>query len=215
MSQRIILADDHPVVLTGIRMTLNSAFCDAIIVSEARSTDELIQQLKHHPCDLLITDFSMPNGKIPDGIRLISYIRRHFPRTKVIIITMINNPFILTNLLKLGVSGLFDKRQPLELLIHAITRTSMGSTYISETFSDIQNPLSHDNNPHPPLSLCELEVVRLISQNYTGREIAKVLNRSEKTISRHKRAAMQKLGTRYVSDLASYVQNNGLGNVQP
>ncbi|WP_350579705.1 response regulator transcription factor [Pseudomonas sp. HY2-MNA-CIBAN-0224] len=121
MSQRIILADDHPVVLTGIRLTLNCAFCDAII-SEARSTDELIQLLKHHPCDLLITDFSMPDGKTPDGIRLISYIRRHFPRTKIIIITMINNPLILSNLLKLGVSGLFDKRQPLEQLIHAITR---------------------------------------------------------------------------------------------
>lgn len=214
MSQRIILADDHPVVLSGMRMTLNSASYDTLIVSEARSTDELIQQLKHHPCDLLITDFSMPDGEKPDGIRLISYIRRHFPRTKIITITMINNPLILRNLLKLGVSGLFDKRQPLEQLLQAIKHVSMGLIYIGETYSDIHHPSSLDDKPHLPLSLCEFEVVRLISQNYSGRDVARVLNRSEKTISRHKRAAMQKLGIHCVSDLASYVQNNGLGNAQ-
>ena len=206
MSKRIILADDHPVVLTGIRMTLRNTPYTSDIVCEAGSTDELIQKLKTHPCDILITDFSMPNGIFPDGIMLISHIRRQFPQIKIIIMTMLNNAVILRELLTLGVSGLFDKNQPIKKLVHAVSRTPLGLTYISQTFSTACAPSQHGENALQALSKRETEILRLLGHNYSGRDIAKLLNRSEKTISRHKRMAMQKLGIQFNGELIEYAK---------
>ncbi|MFP3514897.1 response regulator transcription factor [Pseudomonas sp. SIMBA_077] len=207
MNQRIILADDHPVVLIGIGMAIDKAPFSAHIVGEANSTHGLILQLKNTPCDLLITDLSMPNGEFPDGVMLIRYIRRYYPTTKIIIITMLNNPIILRTLLNLGVVGLCDKNQPIEQLICAITWTSKGQTYISDTFFNLRNQSKRGETLHQSLSVRELEVIRLIGQNRSGREIAKTLNRSEKTISRHKRMAMQKLGIRFDSELVEFAKS--------
>lgn len=210
MSPRIVVADDHPVVVMGIRMALSHSRYASSFTAEAVSTDELIQHLKQHHCDILITDFSMPQGNFPDGMVLIKHIRSHYTTLKIIVMTMLSNPLIHNEILKTGVHGLFDKHQPLEGLINAITRVSNGNTYISDTFSSVRvSPLRGDTR-HNPLTGRELEVLRLFGQNRSGREIAEHLNRSEKTISRQKRMAMQKLGIRCNSDLTEYVRKNGL-----
>ena len=190
----------------GIRMALSNSRYASSITAEAVSTDEMIQLLKQQHCDVLITDFSMPNGNFPDGMVLIKHMRSHFATLKIIVITMLSNPLILHEILKTGVHGLFDKHQPLEGLISAITRVAKGNTYISDTFSNVlASPLRGDTR-HKPLTGRELEVLRLFGQNRSGREIAAHLNRSEKTISRQKRMAMQKLGVRGNSDLTEYIR---------
>ena len=210
MSPCILVADDHPVVVMGIRMALSNSRYAASITAEAVSTDELIQRLKQQHCDILITDFSMPNGHFPDGMVLIKHIRRHYTTLKVIVMTMLSNPLILNEILKTGVHGLFDKHQPLEGLINAITRVGKGNTYISDTFSSaLTSPLRGDTR-HKPLTGREVEVLRLFGQNQSGREIAEHLNRSEKTISRQKRMAMQKLGIQCNSDLTEFIRKNGM-----
>ena len=208
MNPRIVVADDHPVVVMGIRMALSSSCYACTITAEAVSTDELIQRLKQQNCDILITDFSMPNGKFPDGMVLIKYIRSHFTTLKIIVMTMFNNPLILNEIIKTGVHGLFDKHQPLEGLINAITRVGKGNTYISDTFSSVRASSLRGDTLHKNLTARELEVLRLFGQNRSGREIAIHLNRSEKTISRQKRKAMQKLGIRCNSDLTEYIRRN-------
>lgn len=210
MSLRICVADDHPVVVMGIRMALCNSRYASSISGEAVSTDELVQHLKRQHCDILITDFSMPNGHFPDGMVLIKYIRSHFTALKIIVMTMLSNPLILREILKTGVHGLFDKHQPLEELISAIKRVSEGNTYISETFSSVQASPQRGDILHKPLTGRELEVLRLLGQNRSGREIAEHLSRSEKTISRQKCMAMQKLGIRCNSDLTEYIRKNGL-----
>ena len=210
MNPRIVVADDHPVVVMGIRMALSSSCYACTITAEAVSTDELIQRLKQQNCDILITDFSMPNGKFPDGMVLIKYIRSHFATLKIIVMTMFNNPLILNEIIKTGVHGLFDKHQPLEGLINAITRVGKGNTYISDTFSSVRTSSLRGDTLHKTLTARELEVLRLFGQNRSGREIAIHLNRSEKTISRQKRMAMQKLGIRCNSDLTEYIRRNGM-----
>ncbi|MQT24972.1 response regulator [Pseudomonas helleri] len=137
MSPRICVADDHPVVVMGIRMALSNSRYASSITAEAVSTDELIQRLKQQHCDILITDFSMPNGEFPDGMVLLKHIRSHFVTLKIIVMTMLNNPLILSQILKSGVHGLFDKHQPLEGIINAITRVDKGKTYISDTYSSL------------------------------------------------------------------------------
>lgn len=210
MSPRIVVADDHPVVVMGIRMALGNSRYASSITAEAVSTDELIERLKQQHCDILITDFSMPHGNFPDGMVLIKHIRSHYTSLKIIVMTMLSNPLIHNEILKTGVHGLFDKHQPLEGVINAITRVGNGNTYISDTFSSVRaGPLRGDTR-HKSLTRRELEVLRLYGQNRSGREIAEHLNRSEKTISRQKRMAMLKLGIQCNSDLTEYVRKNGL-----
>lgn len=210
MSPRIIVADDHPVVVMGIRMALGNSRYASAIMAQAVSTDELMQRLKQQHCDILITDFSMPNGDFPDGMVLIKHIRSHFTTLKIIVMTMLSNPLILNEIMKTGVHGLFDKHQPLEGLINAITRIGKGNTYISDTFSNALTSTLRGDTRHTPLTARELEVLRLFGQNRSGREIAEHLKRSEKTISRQKRTAMQKLGIGSNSDLTEYVRRNGM-----
>lgn len=215
MSQRIILADDHPVVLMGARMALtlpaNSPFS---VVAEAHNADELIQRLERSPCDILVCDYSMPYGRFPDGLALMSYIKRHFSHVQLIVMTMLRNPTLLQALLNNGVRGLFDKHSALSELKQALHTVTRGRPYLSPSFASLLDAqaLFHATNDEPKASLSqrELEVVRLFVQGLSGRQIAAQLNRSEKTISRQKRTAMDKLGLGHDSGLVEFARVNGL-----
>lgn len=205
---RVIIADDHPVVLVGMRMNLSSLTNPTIcIIDEATTPEALILLLEGQTCDLLITDFLMPSNKSPDGLALVSYIRRNFPGIKLLVMTMVNNPLILWQLLKLKVNGLIDKNStPLEFR-NAVRLSINGGNYLSPSFNLLLDSAKKGDITHSNLSPKELEVVRLFGQELDGREIAKRLNRSEKTISRQKRTAMKKLSIKSNSQLAAYGQD--------
>jgi two-component system, NarL family, captular synthesis response regulator RcsB len=209
---RIILADDHPVVLAGVEMVLAAAGLS--VVAKAQNADELIELLKRIPCDLVISDYSMPGGHFPDGLALMGYLKRHYPACPLIVITMLRNPTMLQALLNTGANGLFDKRSPLQHLKQAILTITQGRRYVCPAFVDI---LKSQSLPAPgadgasvSLSERELEVVRLFVQGLSGRQIAAQLNRSEKTISRQKRTAMDKLGLDHDGGLVEFVRVSGL-----
>lgn len=213
--QRIILADDHPVVLMGARMALCSPSDTAFsIVAQAHNADELIDRLEHTPCDILVSDYSMPYGRFPDGLALMGYLKRHFGHVPLIVMTMLRNPSLLQALLNSGVCGLFDKRSPLSELKQAVQSVSKGRRYLSPSFAEILEaqtlPRASTDAPRVSLSEREMEVVRLFVQGLSGRQIAAQLNRSEKTISRQKRTAMDKLGLGHDGGLVEFAQMNGL-----
>jgi two-component system capsular synthesis response regulator RcsB len=215
MPLRIILADDHPVVLTGVEMTLcqppDSAF---LIVAQAQNADELIAHLEQTPCHLLISDYSMPYGRFPDGLALMGYIKRHYGHIPLIVMTMLRNPSLLQALLNTGVNGLFDKRSPMGELKRAVNTVIRGRRHLCPSFAGIikaQNlPSTGTDAPSVSLSERELEVVRLFVQGLSGRQIAAQLNRSEKTISRQKRTAMVKLGLGHDGGLVEFARLSGM-----
>lgn len=192
---RIILADDHPVVLLGARMALEAITTLPLsVVAQASSPAELIFQLEHEPCDLLITDYSMPICRQPDGLALISYIHRNYKNTKIMVMTMARSNLLMQHLLTTGVRGVFDKHRPLDELSQAVTSVLKGEKYLSPSLeSNIKN-IKNGIPRQLKLTPKEYEVIRLLGEGLAGREIAKRLNRSEKTISRQKRSAMQKQG---------------------
>jgi two-component system capsular synthesis response regulator RcsB len=216
MPLRIMLADDHPVVLTGVEMTLrqppDSAF---LIVARAQNADELIAHLEKTPCHLVISDYSMPYGRFPDGLALMGYLKRHYGHIPLIVMTMLRNPSLLRALLNTGVNGLFDKRSPMEQLRRAVDTVIRGRRHLCPSFAGVleaQNlPASDTHAPSVNLSDRELEVVRLFVQGLSGRQIAAQLNRSEKTISRQKRTAMDKLGLGHDGGLVEFARTSGLG----
>lgn len=183
---RIILADDHPVVLTGIEMVLAGAGFS--VVAKARNADELLQHLERTPCDLVICDYSMPDGQFPDGLALMGYLKRHYRACPLIVITMLRNPSVLQALLNTGVNGLFDKRSPLMELKQAILGVTQGRQYACPAFLELLRgqtlAATRSDANRVSLSERELEVVRLFVHGMSGRQIAAQLNRSEKTISR-------------------------------
>ena len=206
---RIILADDHPVVLKGVEMALASSGPACLVVAQASDADDLIRHLTHTPCDLVISDYSMPHGEFPDGLALMGYIKRHFPHIPLIVMTMLRNPSLLQALLNKGVDGLFDKRSPLGELKRAVSRVASGQPYRCRTFAPLL-PASRQDASLGSLSERELEVVRLFVQGLSGRQIAAQLNRSEKTISRQKRTAMDKLGLGHDGGLVEFARVSGL-----
>ncbi|MBN9116990.1 MAG: response regulator [Pandoraea sp.] len=117
MTINVVVADDHPIVRYGIRRLLEER--EMIhLVGEAANSSELVNLLAKAPCDILVTDFSMPGGNFKDGLFLIGYVRRYFPNIKIIVVTMLENLAILRGMLKLGVHSIRSKldeqrRQPL------------------------------------------------------------------------------------------------------
>jgi two-component system capsular synthesis response regulator RcsB len=213
-SLRIILADDHPVVLMGMEMALsNRAFS---VVARAHNADELIEHLKRTPCDLVITDYSMPDCRFPDGLTLMGYLKRHYRHCPLMVITMLRNPSVLKALLNVGVDGLFDKRSPLGNLKQAVLTITRGHRHICPAFKGMleaqPSPDTASAGASAKLSNRELEVVRLFVRGLSGRTIAAQLNRSEKTISRQKRTAMDKLGLEHDGGLVEFARACGLGN---
>jgi two-component system capsular synthesis response regulator RcsB len=209
---RIILADDHPIFLIGLRVVLEHDH-SAVVVAQANSPDELLTNLKQHQCDVLVTDFMMPGEKHNDGLRLLQRIRRDFPDLPIIVVTMLNNAGLFRAILDLKVQGLLSKASVAGELPAAIACVRRNRTYIADSVHSVmQEAADHDtSNSIKPLSPRELEVIRLLATGMAVGEIATQLNRSKQTVSAQKVSAMRKLGLANEAALFIYLQENGLG----
>lgn len=196
----IILADDHPVVLLGVKSSLVDRRYDNLkVVATATTPDQLLERLASTPCEVLITDFAMPKGDSADGLAMIGRVRRQFPQVNVVVLSMLTSAHTLRAMLRQGVVGLYDKRVSLEELPRAARLAAAGRRYISPTYQQLLE------QPNDPLSPRELEVLRMLASGLSGRDIARLTHRSEKTVSRQKRTAMEKLGLVHDSALLDYV----------
>ncbi|MEQ5840161.1 response regulator [Paraburkholderia acidicola] len=214
---KVALADDHPVLLLGVEQALQ-AFPDIKVVARARQSTDLIHVLQNTRCDVLVTDLAMPGGQYGDGLPLIVYLRRHFPKLPVVVLTMLENVALLKRLRDLGVLGIVSKSDALSHVGLAVLYTIRGSGYLGPAVAaslDASRLNSDDNAAEAMLSTRELEVVRLLVSGMTPTEIAGLLNRSIKTISTQKKAAMRKLGLAHDAQLFQYAQRSGLLNLSP
>ena len=191
---KVLLADDHPIVLMGVREIIerDPRFK---VVGEAMSSSELIDKISLLKPDVIITDYNMPgDDQYGDGTRLVEYLRRHFPEPKVLILTVITNAQVLTWLYELGISGVISKSAGLEQILVALDAFYRQGHYqqdqpqgaLSEDADDLSQRLSQ-------LTVKEFEVLRLFSTGVSVSDVAHSLNRSIKTISTLKVSAMRKL----------------------
>ena len=210
----VVIADDHPIVLVGVRELIER---DARfrVVGEAMCSDELIKLLKSGPVDLVITDFNMP-GDSPygDGLKLVEYLIRHFPGVRILVLTMISNPLILTRLKELGVLAVIQKNQlhdEIQAALKAIARGNPVRRNESQPTSVMDNGADLDER-FTRLSPKEHEILRLFVGGQAVNEIARGLNRSAKTISTQKVSAMRKLQVSSDQDLLAYCIERNLFN---
>jgi two-component system, NarL family, captular synthesis response regulator RcsB len=218
---RIVIADDHPVVMLGIRALLKD-HSNMQVVGEANSGAELLALLATEPCDLLITDFSMPyEDDSGDGLLLLRRLRRDYPILPIIVLTMVHNPALIRGMLAAGVNGMVGKVAMMKELLLAIGAVMKGRMYVCESMreyvadratSRVQAEVSQATAGNDPtvLSQREAEVVRLYAQGLTVTQIAEHVHRSVKTVSQQKNDAMRKLGITSNTQLFEYAQAYGL-----
>ncbi|WP_321907868.1 response regulator transcription factor [Paraburkholderia sp. J11-2] len=191
---RVIIADDHPFVTAGIKHFL--AGSDSLeIIGTAHDSGEIVELLDHIGCDILISDYSMPNGKYGDGIKFLSFLRRRYPNLNIIVYTVIEEPTLLTKISRLGIRSVVDKSSDMEMLLSAINAVraidQRAPRHVAA--ARVESSVAHGQQ-RVALSPQEAEVVRLFISGLTVDEIARTLCRSKKTISTQKNAAKNKLG---------------------
>lgn len=194
-TMNVIIADDHPIVLFGIRKSLEQIEW-VNVVGEFEDSTALINNLPKLDAHVLITDLSMPGDKYGDGITLIKYIKRHFPDLSIIVLTMNNNPAILSAVLDLDIEGIVLKQGAPTDLPKALAALQKGKKFTPESVSRLLEKISASGYGDKRLSPKESEVLRLFAEGFLVTEIAKKLNRSIKTISSQKKSGDDEAGRR-------------------
>jgi two-component system capsular synthesis response regulator RcsB len=208
----IILADDHPIVRYGIRQALESQGL-AKVLGEASSARELLEAVAKTPCEMIVTDFSMPDEQNRDGLSLIERLTRLFPDKPIVVITALRNPGLVAALLKHGVRAVVEKSGDIAELALAIKAASSGRKYISRSLRSllVSHEVAIKEQETPKLTQAEIEVLRLFAyEGLTSQQISERLSRSRKTVSRHKRSAQAKLGLSTNQELIEYCRRVNL-----
>ena len=210
---RIILADDHPIFLIGLRVVLEQDN-RAQVIAQAGSPSELLQLLHTKVCDVVVTDFMMPTQQQDDGLRMLERIRRDFPELPIVIVTTLNNAALFRSILQLNIHGLLGKASVASELPAAIARVRQRRAYLSDSVRRTLRE-AEDYGTDSPLSANKLspreqEVMRLLASGQSVTSIATHLNRSKQTVSAQKVSAMRKLGLANDAALFLYLQENGL-----
>ncbi|QHG23905.1 response regulator [Pseudomonas sp. DTU12.1] len=202
----VVIADDHPIVLLGVRELVER---DARfqVVGEAICSAGLIGLLEQQPIDIVITDYNMP-GDSPygDGLKLVEYLKRHFPQVQILILTMISNHLILTRLQEMGVVGVIQKSQlhtEIQVALKSIVQQALYRSLEPAKTSVVESVTAIDAR-FSTLSPKEFEILRLFISGKSVSDIARSQNRSSKTISAQKISAMRKLEVSSDQDLLAY-----------
>ncbi|CAG2156858.1 response regulator transcription factor [Cupriavidus numazuensis] len=209
---RVMLADDHPLILVGARHVLSTEL-GFTIVGEAQSADSLMDMLETTSCDVLVTDFSMPSERNADGLAMLGAIRRRFSQVRIVVLTMLDNAALLQSMRDAGALGVLNKRGDMAELPSAIVTAFQGRPFLGKSVQREMEALGINRpatTPAQVLSPREIEVVRLYAGGMSVSAVAQHLHRSIKTISTHKHSAMEKLGIRSDAELYQYAVQNGL-----
>lgn len=184
---KAIVADAQPMIGWGLQRYLEE-HCRTQVLDWVTDTDSLLEKLEvFEGLDLVIVEMALPGSRGRDGVHLIEWLQRHYPKLKVLVYSIMGAPLMARAALRCGASAYVCKRSALNLLDEAIARLRNGQTYIDTSL----RPPRHTGRP---LSPTEIDILRRLAHGATVGEIAERTNRSVSTISTHKRNAMQKLG---------------------
>lgn len=212
MTVRILLADDHALVRAGLRRILEAEE-DVEVVAQARDGLEAVQAARTVPFDLAVLDVSMPRMT---GLQAAREITRRLPDAKVLMLSMHENEQYFFSALQAGASGYVLKSAADEDLVEACRAAIRGEPFL---YAGVAGTLVRDfldrmrrgeRVPRSVLTPREDDVVKLIAEGHTSREIAATLVISVKTVDRHRANVMAKLGMRDRTELTRYAIRAGL-----
>ena len=205
---KVIIADDHPMMLTGIRGVLTTR-PHIEIIGEATDGKEVVEKTRALAPDIVITDISMP---LLNGFEVARAIRDTMPDVKVIILSMYEDREYVTEFLKTGASGYVLKSNSPEELLKAVDVVSAGKAYFSPSVSQMILQECQRLGPTAPDGLTdrEMEVLRFIARGYSSKQIAKSMYISPRTVAKYRELIMRKLNRHSVAELTQYAISHNL-----
>ncbi len=209
MSLRILIADDHGIVRGGMRLLLERQ-ADMTVVAEATDGVEALELALATRPDVCVLDVSMPRMT---GLQAARQIRAHLPGTPVLILSMHDDERYVFEALKAGASGYVLKREVDTALLDAVRAVVRGDAFLTTAVerSMIRNWMRDGSvGPEEPLSPREQEVLKLIAEAFTNKQIAETLHVAEKTVESHRGNLLRKLGMRDRVELVRYAIRRGL-----
>jgi DNA-binding NarL/FixJ family response regulator len=209
---RILIADDHPLVRSGLRRVLD-AQPDLRVVAEAEDGAEAVKKALAEEVDLVILDVSMPRMT---GIQAADELSKRKPEIRLLMLSMYDSEQYLFEALKAGASGYVLKSAADEDIVKAVRATMRGESFLypSAINTLVRDYVERGAEGRPDvLTPRELEVLKLIAEAHTSKQIAEELVISVKTVERHRQNILDKLGLRDRVELTRYAIRRGL--VQP
>ncbi len=207
----VVIADDHAIVRAGLRTLIHDEV-GLELVGEAAGGYEAIDLVqKNHP-DVLVLDISMPDL---DGISVMRKLKPDFPELHILILTLHEDEALVKEAIKVGASGYILKKAAETELVAAIQVILRGDMYIDpymlrSLFHEPQQDSTKPNLPSEALTPRETEILKLIVEGYTNRQISEQLNISIRTVEGHRANIADKLGLRSRLELVRYARQHGM-----
>lgn len=209
-----MVADDHAILRSGLRLLVN-AQADMEVVSEAADGQDAVQAARETRPDVALMDLSMPRT---GGMRALQEIVRKCPETRVLVLTMHDDPAYLRAVLAAGASGYVLKRSVDADLLAAIRAVNRGGTFVDPSLANVlvQDVLAKTRAKAPrrgPVNILsdrELQVLRLVVQGYSSQQIAKQILVGVKTVETYRSRLAEKLGLRTRSEVVRFAVQMGL-----
>jgi two-component system response regulator NreC len=210
MKTRVVLADNHILVRQGIKSLLEREGFQ--VAGEAEDGQELVRIAKELQPDVAVLDIGMP---VMNGLVAARELKRVCPKTKTILLTRHDEDQYVIEALRAGIRGYILKNQAATDLVHALQQVCQGQVYLSPGISRVvvDAYLSKSSLPDDPLSAREHEVLQLIAEGKSTKDVAALLGISVKTAESHRSRLMQKLDIHETASLVRYAVRRGL--VQP
>jgi DNA-binding NarL/FixJ family response regulator len=205
---RILIADDHGIVRSGVKLLLDRQ-PDMEVIAEAEDGVDALEQAVRLKPDVAVLDVSMPRMT---GLQATHEIKQQSPATQVLILSMHDDERYLFEALKAGASGYVLKAQADTDLLAAIRAVERGEPFLTPEAQRtlIKDVLERGSSGEEELTPREEEIVKLVAEANTTKQIAEILHLSEKTVENHRANAMRKLGMRDRVELVRYAIRRGL-----
>jgi DNA-binding NarL/FixJ family response regulator len=205
---RILLADDHTMICDGFRKLLEPQY---EVVGSVRNGHELMKAAVELRPDIALVDVGMP---LLNGLDAARELRKKALRIKIVFLTMNADLEVAAEALRIGASGYLLKNAPADELLQAIHNVTIGKSFVTGQINDalqeifIRDPRALERPKH--LTARERQVLQLLAEGRSGKEIADVLDMSPRTVWFHKYRIMQELGLKSTAELVQYAIKHGI-----
>ncbi len=206
MALSIIIADDHDIIRSGIKNIVNSQPLLYKVIAEAKDGEEALEKLKKHKPDILLLDITMPKLSGLDAIEQVCLIS---PKTKVLVISVHKAHAYTIKALQAGAKGYLHKENAGEELLPALAKVASNGIYLTSSISSylLEKAIAKPQEKKPKqllLTAREQEILRLVAEGKTAKEIATTLYISRRTVENYKNTLLKKLNLHKTSDLIKY-----------